>query len=52
MSSCAGQRKKRETEAEQERYRTQRAKSRGFHRESPGIVAVGGGNPRGDLGCK
>ena len=30
----------------------QRAKSRGFCGESPGIVVVGGGNPRGNLGCK
>ena len=31
---------------------TQRAKSRGFLAESPRIVAVGGGNPRRNLGCK
>ena len=31
---------------------SQRAKSRGFRGESPGILVVGGGNPRGNLGCK
>ena len=31
---------------------TQRAKSRRFRGESLGIVVVGGGNPRGNLGCK
>ena len=31
---------------------SQREKSRGFCEESPGIVVVGGGNPRGNLGCK
>ena len=31
---------------------TLRAKSRRFHEESLGIVVVGGGNPRGNLGCK
>ena len=30
---------------------TQRAKSRGFRGESPGIVVASGGNPRGNLGC-
>ena len=33
-------------------WTTQRAKSRGFRGESPGILVVGGGNPRGNLGCK
>ena len=28
------------------------AKSRGFRGESPGILVVGGGNPRGNLGSK
>ena len=31
---------------------TQRAKSRGLPGESPGILVVGGGNTRGNLGCK
>ena len=33
-------------------FTTQRAKSRGFRGESPGILVVGGGNPRRNLGCK
>ena len=31
---------------------TQQAKTSGFRGESPGIMVVGGGNPRGNLGCK
>ena len=31
---------------------SQRAKSRGFSGGSPRLVVFGGGNPRGNLGCK